>query len=298
MTTTTIIDKTNLPFKVWTRGKVRDVYDLGDKLLIVATDRISAYDFILPTAVPEKGKILCQTSNFWFNRLAAICPNHLIATRVADFPADLRAVCAEVDGRAVLVKKAKRVDVECVVRGYLAGSGWKEYQASQTVCGEKLPPGLVESSKLPTPIFTPATKAPDGEHDENISFKRMEDLVGSGLAGRLKALSLRLFNEATHYAESRGFILADTKFEFGLIGGEIILIDEALTPDSSRFWDAAHYAPGKSQESFDKQFVRDYLNQIKWDRRPPAPALPAEVVAKTHEKYMQAYQRLTGRAAL
>lgn len=298
MTTTSIIDKTNLPFKVWTRGKVRDVYDLGDKLLIVATDRISAYDFILPTAVPEKGKILCQTSNFWFDRLSSICPHHLIATRVADFPVDIRAACAGVDGRAVLVKKAKRVDVECVVRGYLAGSGWKEYQATQSVCGEKLPAGLVESSKLPTPIFTPATKAPDGEHDENISFKRMEELVGSGLAGRLKALSLRLFNEATHYAESRGFILADTKFEFGLIGAEIILIDEALTPDSSRFWDAAHYIPGKSQESFDKQFVRDYLNQIKWDRRPPAPALPADVVAKTHEKYMQAYRRLTGRAAL
>lgn len=298
MTTTSIIDKTNLPFKVWTRGKVRDVYDLGDKLLIVATDRISAYDFILPTAVPEKGKILCQTSNFWFDRLSSICPNHLISTRVADFPVEIRAACAEVDGRAVLVQKAKRVDVECVVRGYLAGSGWKEYQASQSVCGEKLPAGLVESSKLPTPIFTPATKAPDGEHDENISYKRMEELVGSGLAGRLKALSLRIFNEATHYAESRGFILADTKFEFGLIGGEIILIDEALTPDSSRFWDAAHYTPGKSQESFDKQFVRDYLNQIKWDRRPPAPALPADVVAKTHEKYMQAYQRLTGRGTL
>ncbi len=298
MTTTSIIDTTNLPFKVWTRGKVRDVYDLGDKLLIVATDRISAYDFILPTAVPEKGKILCQTSNFWFDRLSSICPHHLIATRVADFPVDIRAACAAMDGRAVLVKKAKRVDVECVVRGYLAGSGWKEYQASQSVCGEKLPAGLVESSKLPTPIFTPATKAPDGEHDENILFKRMEELVGSGLAGRLKALSLRLFNEATHYAESRGFILADTKFEFGLIGGEIILIDEALTPDSSRFWDAAHYVPGKSQESFDKQFVRDYLNQIKWDRRPPAPALPADVVAKTHEKYMEAYRRLTGRAAL
>jgi phosphoribosylaminoimidazole-succinocarboxamide synthase len=284
----------DLPFPLFTRGKVRDVYDLGDKLLIVASDRISAYDYVLPTPIPDKGKILCRTSNYWFRALADLCPNHLVATDPADFPADVRAACAGMNGRVVLVKKAKRVDIECVVRGYLAGSGWKEYQESRSVCGEKLPSGLVESSKLPTPIFTPATKAPDGEHDENISFERMAALVGRPRAERLRDLSLAIFKVASERAESRGFILADTKFEFGEIEDEVLWIDEALTPDSSRFWDAATYRAGRSQDSFDKQYVRDYLNEIQWNRRPPVPSLPDEVVRRTREKYVAAYERLTG----
>jgi phosphoribosylaminoimidazole-succinocarboxamide synthase len=287
-------DVTTLPFKVWTRGKVRDVYDLGDHLLIVATDRISAYDFVLPTPVPDKGKVLCQTSNFWFAKLADVCPNHLVATEVAKFPYDVRRACAGLEGRTVLVKKAKRVDIECVVRGYLAGSGWKEYKESQSVCGVKLPAGLQESSKLPEPIFTPATKAPDGEHDENISFDRMVALVGADLAQRLRDVSIKIFNAASAHAESKGFILADTKFEFGERDGKIIWIDEALTPDSSRFWDKAAYQAGRSQDSFDKQFVRDYLVQIKWNKQPPVPTLPDDVVQKTREKYIAAYERITG----
>jgi phosphoribosylaminoimidazole-succinocarboxamide synthase len=287
-------DVPTLPFKVWTRGKVRDVYDLGDHLLIVATDRISAYDFVLPTPVPDKGKVLCQTSNFWFAKLADVCPNHLVATEVAKFPDDIRRACAGLDGRTVLVKKAKRVDIECVVRGYLAGSGWKEYKESQSVCGVKLPAGLQESSKLPAPIFTPATKAPDGEHDENISFERMVALVGADLAQRLRDVSLKIFNAASVHAESKGFILADTKFEFGERDGKIIWIDEALTPDSSRFWDKAAYQAGRSQDSFDKQFVRDYLVKIKWNKQPPVPTLPDDVVQKTREKYIAAYERITG----
>jgi phosphoribosylaminoimidazole-succinocarboxamide synthase len=283
-----------LPFKIWTRGKVRDVYDLDDHLLIVATDRISAYDFVLPTPVPDKGKVLCQTSNFWFAKLQHVCPNHLVATAVAEFPEPVRRHCGGLDGRAVLVKKAKRVDIECVVRGYLAGSGWQEYQANQSVCGVKLPSGLVESSKLPTPIFTPATKAPDGEHDENISFERMGHVVGKPLAEKLRDISATLFNAASVHAESRGFILADTKFEFGELGGDILWIDEALTPDSSRFWDKDAYAPGRSQDSFDKQFVRDYLTKIKWDKKPPVPSLPEDIVQRTREKYIAAYERLTG----
>lgn len=289
MTTTDL-----LPFKLWTRGKVRDVYDLDDRLLIVATDRISAYDFVLPTPVPDKGRILCQMSNFWFAKLAAVCPHHLIATRAADFPPEVAQACAGLDGRVVLVKKTRRVDVECVVRGYLAGSGWKEYQASRSVCGVSLPAGLGESARLPEPIFTPATKAPDGEHDENISYERMVALVGADLSERLRAVSLALYAAAARHAEERGFLLADTKFEFGLLDGKIVWIDEALTPDSSRFWDKTLYAPGRPQDGFDKQFVRDYLNRIQWDRRPPVPALPADVVAKTREKYVAAYEKLTG----
>lgn len=287
-------DATALPFKVWTRGKVRDVYDLGDHLLIVATDRISAFDFVLPTPVPDKGKVLCQTSNFWFAKLADVCPNHLVATEVAKFPDDIRRACAGLEGRTVLVKKAKRVDIECVVRGYLAGSGWKEYKESQSVCGVKLPAGLQESSKLPAPIFTPATKAPDGEHDENISFERMAALVGTDLAQRLRDVSLKIFNAASVHAESKGFILADTKFEFGERDGKLIWIDEALTPDSSRFWDKAAYQAGRSQDSFDKQFVRDYLVKIKWNKQPPVPTLPDDVIQKTREKYIAAYERITG----
>lgn len=285
-----------LPLKVFTRGKVRDVYDLGENLLIVASDRISAYDHVLPTPVPDKGAILTQTSNFWFDRLKAICPNHLVATDVKDYPADLRVHADSLRGRSVLVKKAKRVDFECVARGYLAGSGWKEYQESGAVCGVKLPAGLKESSKLPEPIFTPATKAEQGDHDENISFDKMAAKAGAELAGKLKDLTLKIFAEASKHAESKGFLLADTKFEFGLLDGKIILIDEALTPDSSRFWDAGTYAPGRAQDSFDKQYVRDYLTKIGWNRQAPAPSLPEDVVRRTRDKYAAAYERLTGRA--
>lgn len=286
--------ETGVALKLWTQGKVRDVYDLGANLLIVASDRISAYDFVLPTPIPQKGILLTQLSNFWFNRLSGVCPNHLVATRVDQFPADVRKECAGMDGRAVLVKKAKRVDIECVVRGYLAGSGWKEYQESGTVCGVKLPAGLRESEKLPEPIFTPATKAEQGLHDENISFEKMVELTGRPLAEKLRDLSLKVFAAASNHAAAKGFLLADTKFEFGELDGKIILIDEALTPDSSRFWDAAAYEPGGPQDSFDKQYVRDYLNQIQWNRQPPVPTLPPEVVRRTQEKYMSAYERLTG----
>jgi phosphoribosylaminoimidazole-succinocarboxamide synthase len=297
-----------LPFKVWTRGKVRDVYDLGDKLLIVASDRISAYDFILPTPIPQKGILLTQLSNFWFEKLAPVCPNHLLETDVARFPAEIRKDCAGLAGRAVLVRKAERADVECVVRGYLAGSGWKEYQERGEVCGVRLPPGLKESSRLPEPIFTPATKAEQGAHDENISFDRAAELLGRSIAEKLRGLSLKIFAEASRHAAAKGFILADTKFEFGRVGdrmsapgagasgdGGWVLIDEALTPDSSRFWDAASYAPGRPQDSFDKQYVRDYLDKIRWDRRPPAPPLPPDVAARTRDKYVSAYERLTDR---
>jgi phosphoribosylaminoimidazole-succinocarboxamide synthase len=284
----------HLPFRVWTRGKVRDVYDLGERLLIVASDRISAYDHVLPTPVPDKGRLLCTMSNFWFARLAGVCPNHLVETDAAKFPKELQPHRAALEGRAVLVRKAQRVDIECVVRGYLAGSGWKEYGESGTVCGVPLPAGLTESAKLPEPIFTPATKEAVGRHDENITFERMSAQVGEERAEALRALSLKIFAEASAWAASRGFLLADTKFEFGEVDGKLTLIDEALTPDSSRFWEAAAYKPGGPQESFDKQFVRDYLNKIGWDRRPPAPPLPEDVVARTREKYVQAYERITG----
>jgi phosphoribosylaminoimidazole-succinocarboxamide synthase len=292
---TALLDS-GLPFKVWTRGKVRDVYDLGDNLLIVASDRISAYDHVLPTPVPGKGEVLCRTSNFWFEKLKDVCPNHLVAVDVKDFPKDVQPHADRLKGRSVLVKKAKRVDVECVARGYLAGSGWKEYRESGAVCGVALPAGLVESSQLPEPIFTPATKEEVGTHDENISFERMAALTGRETAQKLKDLTLRLFREASVYAEARGFLLADTKFEFGLVDGKIILIDEALTPDSSRYWDKASYKPGTAQDSFDKQYVRDYLTRIGWDRKPPAPALPEDVVSNTRAKYIAAYERLTGKA--
>ncbi|HOW27171.1 MAG TPA: phosphoribosylaminoimidazolesuccinocarboxamide synthase [Elusimicrobiota bacterium] len=283
-----------LPFKLWTRGKVRDVYDLGENLLIVATDRISAYDSILPTLVPQKGVLLCRLSNFWFQRMGTVCANHLVSTDIGRFPPEAAAYRPALEGRTVLVKKARRIDVECVVRGYLAGSAWKEYQEKRTVAGIPLPPGLKESDRFPEPLFTPAIKAPQGAHDENIDYERLCALVGTERAGRLKDLSLKIFKEASATSESRGFILADTKFEFGEIDGGIILIDELLTPDSSRYWDRSSYRPGRPQESFDKQYVRDHLDRIGWDRRPPAPALPPDVVRKTREKYVSAYETLTG----
>jgi phosphoribosylaminoimidazole-succinocarboxamide synthase len=290
----TVVAEVPLPFKVFTRGKVRDVYDFGENLLIVASDRISAYDHVLPTPVPGKGEVLCRTSNFWFEKLKGVCPNHLVAMDAKDFPAEAKPFAEQLKGRSVLVRKAKRVDVECVARGYLAGSGWKEYKESGAVCGVKLPAGLVESSKLPEPIFTPATKEAVGVHDENISFERMAALTGREVADKLKGLTLRLFKEASAYAETRGFLLADTKFEFGLVDGKVVLIDEALTPDSSRYWDRETYKPGTAQDSFDKQYVRDYLTRIGWDRKAPAPALPEDVVRNTRAKYVAAYERLTG----
>jgi phosphoribosylaminoimidazole-succinocarboxamide synthase len=286
------VRETSLPGLTVHRGKVRDVYDLGDRLLLVSTDRISAFDWVLPTGIPDKGRVLTQIAAFWFNLLGE--PNHLITTNVAEMglPADVdRNLLA---GRSTLCRKTEVVPIECVVRGYLAGSGWKEYQQNGMVCGVRLPPGLTESDRLPEPIFTPATKAVTG-HDENISFERMVEIIGRDLAEELQRRSLRIFRRGSEYARQRGIIIADTKFEFGRVGNELLLIDEVLTPDSSRFWPADRYAPGHGQPSFDKQFVRDWLSSTDWDKNSPPPALPDDVVAKTRHKYVEAYERLTDR---
>lgn len=275
-------------------GKVREIFDLGNALLLVATDRISAFDCVMPNGIPRKGEVLTQLSHFWFARFAALIPNHLLAGPDDPLPASLQPFASSLSRRSMLVRKAKPLAIECVVRGYLAGSGWKEYQAHQTVCGITLPPGLVESAELPEPIFTPATKAESG-HDENIGFEEAARIVGAHVAEEARRASLALYTNARDYARERGIVIADTKFEFGLFDGRLILIDEVLTPDSSRFWPADRYAPGRSQPSFDKQFVRDYLETLDWDKTPPAPALPPEVVAKTQEKYFEAYRRLTGK---
>jgi phosphoribosylaminoimidazole-succinocarboxamide synthase len=274
------------------RGKVRDIYQVDGNLLLVATDRLSAFDVVLPTPIPDKGKVLTQLSSFWFNTLQDVVPNHLIST--TDFPAKAREFSDDLAGRTMVCRKTQPVLVECVVRGYLSGSGWKDYRAKGSVCGIALPPGLGESARLPAPVFTPATKAASG-HDENISFDQMVALIGGPLAEQLRAISMEIYRRATDYAEPRGILLADTKFEFGLIGNQVMWIDEALTPDSSRFWPAQGYAPGRPQPSFDKQYVRDYLEQIGWNKQPPAPELPAEVVAATRAKYREAYRLLTGR---
>ena len=275
-------------------GKVREVFDLDDRLLIVATDRISAFDCIMPNGIPRKGEVLTQISYFWFAQTEAFQPNHLLLRSGDPLPPSLQPYAEQLARRSMIVKKARPLAIECVVRGYLAGSGWKEYREQQTVCGIKLPPGLVESSELPAPIFTPATKAESG-HDENIPFERAAQIVGAETAERVRSASLKLYRFARDYARRRGIIIADTKFEFGLLGGELILIDEVMTPDSSRFWPADQYQPGKAQPSFDKQFVRDYLETLDWGKTPPAPALPPEVVARTQAKYLEAYERLTGR---
>ena len=277
------------------RGKVRDLYSVGDALLLVATDRISAFDHVLGSGIPGKGKILTQISLFWFDLLADIVPNHLIATEVNDFPAQLHPYADQLAGRSMLVKRAAMFPVECVARGYLAGSGWKEYQAAHTVCGIALPSGLQDGSRLPEAIFTPATKSQDGAHDENISFAAMEEVVGASDAAELRRLTLELYARAAEHAEARGLILADTKFEFGVVDGGIVLGDEVLTPDSSRFWDRAAWKPGGAQASFDKQFVRDYLESIHWNKQAPAPALPEDVVERTQAKYLEAFRLLTGR---
>ena len=274
------------------RGKVRDIYDLGDMLLIVSTDRLSAFDVILPTPIPDKGRVLTQLSLFWFDLLKDVIPNHVVSA--TEFPAPFDKFRDELAGRSMLVQKTKPLPIECVVRGYVSGSGWKDYRATGEICGIGLPNGLLESGRLPEPIFTPATKAVS-RHDENICFEQAEKMIGKELAGKVRAVSLELYRRAVAHAEPRGIIVADTKFEFGLLNDKLIWIDEALTPDSSRFWPAAHYTPGGPQASFDKQFVRDYLERMRWPKTPPGPELPPEVVDATREKYREAYRILTSR---
>jgi len=275
-------------------GKVREIFDLGDRLLFVASDRISAFDCVMPNGIPRKGEVLTQLSYFWFEQTEGFQPNHLLSSANDPLPPNLQPFAAQLARRSMIVKKAQPLAIECVVRGYLAGSGWKEYRERQTVCGIQLPAGLKESSELPEPIFTPATKAETG-HDENISFEEASRIVGADIAEAARAASLKIYNFARDYARQRGIIIADTKFEFGTFDGKLLLIDEVLTPDSSRFWPADQYQPGKGQPSFDKQFVRDYLETLDWDKTPPAPALKDEVVEKTKAKYLEAYERITGK---
>ncbi|HVY54258.1 MAG TPA: phosphoribosylaminoimidazolesuccinocarboxamide synthase [Thermodesulfobacteriota bacterium] len=277
------------------RGKVRDIYDLGDRLILVASDRISAFDVVLPEGIPGKGRVLNTISEYWFGQTADIVPNHLISTDVGDYPEEFRKHRDILEGRSMLVRKTKPLPVECIVRGYVAGSGWKEYKSSGSICGIPLPAGLPESARLDTPIFTPSTKAEAGTHDENISFERAAAILGRDLAGKVRDVSIALYSRARDIAEKKGIIIADTKFEFGIDekSGELVLIDEALTPDSSRFWPMDEYRPGGPQKSFDKQFVRDYLESLDWDKKPPAPSLPPDVVRKTSEKYKEALERLT-----
>lgn len=293
---THVLLQTDFPeLELYASGKVRDIYHVdADHLLFVATDRISAFDYVLATGIPQKGRVLTQLSLFWFDFLKYIVPNHLATAEVAQYPPELQAYADQLRGRSMLVVRADMVAIECVVRGYLSGSGWKEYKASGSVCGISLPTGLRESDKLPHPIFTPAIKATSG-HDENISFERMVQLAGRELSERLRELSIKIYQTAADYAETRGIIIADTKFEFGQTPKGLVLADEVLTPDSSRFWPVDKYRPGGAQESFDKQYVRDYLESIKWNKQPPAPGLPPEVADRTSEKYVDAYTKLTGR---
>ena len=276
------------------RGKVRDIYDLGDQLLIVATDRISAFDVVMPNPIPDKGRILTQLSKFWFDMTKGVVSNHVISMEVKDFPEACRPYEEILKDRSMFVVKTEVLPIECVVRGYLSGSGWEEYKKAGEVCGISLPKGLLESSKLEEPIFTPATKAEMGLHDENIPFEKVGEIIGKDLAKRLKSVSLAIYKKARDIAEQKGILIADTKMEFGIKDGKLILIDELLTPDSSRFWPTNGYRPGGSQKSFDKQFLRDYLLSIKWDKSPPAPQLPEEIIQKTREKYLEAYERIIG----
>ncbi len=288
------VDKTELPFKLFKRGKVRDIYEIDDNLLIVATDRISAFDFVLPDPIPNKGIYLTQLSIFWFEKMKKIVDNHLISGDVEDFPDELKDYRDVLDKRSMLVTKTEVIPVECIVRGYLSGSGWKEYQKKGEICGVKLPKGLRESEKLDEPIFTPTTKAEKG-HDMPITFEQLKDMVGKETAEKLRDLSIEIYEKARDYAYQRGIIIADTKFEFGVRDGEIILVDELLTPDSSRFWPLDKYEPGKPQPSFDKQYVRDYLTSTGWDKNSPPPHLPEEVIRETEKKYREAFERLTGK---
>jgi phosphoribosylaminoimidazole-succinocarboxamide synthase len=288
--------ESNLPgVESYGRGKVRDVYGAGDRLLIVATDRISAFDYILATGIPDKGRVLTQLSVFWFDFFKELTPTHFLTASVDDYPEPLPRFRDQLEGRSMLVKRARMVEVECVARGYLAGSGWKDYRQTGAVCGIRLPAGLKESGKLPEPIFTPTTKALTG-HDESLSFEAVVDMVGAELAAKLRDLTLAIYRKGAEYAAARGVIIADTKFEFGFVNEELVLADEVLTPDSSRFWPSETYRPGGAQPSYDKQYVRDYLESIHWNKQPPAPGLPPEVAAKTSEKYKEAFRALTGRA--
>lgn len=286
--------QSELPLTLHARGKVRDIYEAGDDLLFIASDRISAFDHVLATGIPDKGKVLTQLSLFWFEFLRDVVPNHVITARIEEYPEPLGYFDDQLRGRSMLVRRAKMFPVECVARGYLAGSGWKDYQQNQSLCGIRLPAGLRESDRLPEPIFTPATKSSSG-HDINISFGETARIVGTETAEKLRDLTLRIYSLAVEHARSRGIIIADTKFEFGIFDGKIVLADEVLTPDSSRFWPAETYRPGGPQQSYDKQFVRDYLESIHWDKNPPAPSLPENVVQKTREKYIEAYRRLSGK---
>jgi phosphoribosylaminoimidazole-succinocarboxamide synthase len=290
-----VVLRTDFPeLELHASGKVRDVYRLGsEQLLFVATDRISAFDYVLATGIPHKGRVLTQISLFWFDFLLEVVPNHLVTADVEQYPANLRTHAGQLRGRSMLVMRAEMVPVECVVRGYISGSAWKEYKATGKVCGIDLPKGLKESDKLPEPIFTPSTKATTG-HDENISFEEMVRVVGRERSEKLRDVTLKIYTKAADYARTRGIIIADTKFEFGITSKGITLADEVLTPDSSRFWPADKYQPGRAQDSYDKQYVRDYLEEIRWNKQPPAPALPPEVARKTSEKYLEAYRQLTG----
>jgi phosphoribosylaminoimidazole-succinocarboxamide synthase len=293
-TTPQVLTRTDLPgIRLRARGKVRDIYESGDHLLLITTDRISAFDCILPTGIPRKGEVLNRLSLFWFDFLGDTVENHLLTSHAEEYPVELQPYADQLRGRSVLVKKAEMVPVECVARGYLSGSGWKEYQATGSVCGIRLPSGLHESSRLPEPIFTPATKADTG-HDINVSFEHVSNQFGSDRMSRLRDLTLAIYRKAAAYAETRGIIIADTKFEFGYIGEKLVLADEVLTPDSSRFWPKDQYKPGGPQPSYDKQFVRDHLEAIHWNKQPPAPVLPDDVVRRTSEKYQEAYRLLTG----
>lgn len=290
------IYKTDFPdLALRSRGKVRDIYDLGESLLIVASDRISAFDVIMPTPIPDKGKILTQVSAFWFQFFGDVIENHILSTRVQDYPAACQKYAQELEGRSMWVKKAKPLPVECIVRGYLVGSGWKDYQKTGMVCGISLPQGLREAEQLPEAIFTPSTKAEEGQHDENISSAQMAEMVGKELAAQVRAVSLKLYQKGAAYAKERGILLADTKFEFGLLDGRLLLIDEVLTPDSSRFWPADRYQVGRSPESFDKQYLRDYLVESGWKTSDPPPVLPQSVVDNTRSRYLEALKRLTGK---
>ncbi len=291
---TNVIQTDFTDLKIFKRGKVRDVYDLGDRLLMVATDRISAFDVVMPDPIPDKGKILTQISLFWFDLMKPLLSNHIISTKTDDYPEECKKYAEILNGRSMLVKKTKPLPIECVVRGYISGSGWKSYQNDGTICGLKLPEGLQESEKLPETIFTPSTKEEVGTHDVNIDFAEAVNLIGEDIAQKVKSYSHQIYKKGAEIAAEKGIIIADTKFEFGLIDNEIILIDEVLTPDSSRFWPKDTYRPGGSQESFDKQYLRDYLLSINWDQKPPAPPLPEEVIKNTRNKYIEALNKLTG----
>jgi phosphoribosylaminoimidazole-succinocarboxamide synthase len=277
------------------RGKVRDVYAAGDHLLIVATDRLSAFDYVLPSPIPNKGRVLTQLTIFWLDLLRDVVPNHFVSANVADYPAQFQPFGEQLEGRSMLVRRARMIEVECVARGYISGSGWKDYKRDGRICGIPLPAGMLESARLSEPLFTPATKAQSGQHDENISYQAVAKQIGDDLTARLRDLTLAIYSRAASYAETRGIIIADTKFEFGFAGDQLILADEVLTPDSSRFWPRATYQPGGPQPSYDKQYVRDYLESIHWNKQPPAPALPRDVVQHTSEKYAEAYRVLTGK---